>query len=62
MSSFNSEFRIIRFCEVRQLTGLSRSTIDRLERAGQFCRRVKLGLRSVGWILEDVMDWLRSRK
>lgn len=48
---------------VRQKTGLSDSTIERLEKAGLFPQRVKLNPygRSVGWISDAVDAWLQER-
>lgn len=48
---------------VRQKTGLSDSTIERLEKAGLFPQRVRLNPygRSVGWNSDAVDEWLLSR-
>lgn len=54
--------RILRIHEVREKTGLSRTTIWRLERKGDFPARVALSAGSVGWLLSDVDGWLQSRK
>jgi len=35
--------------------------IARLEAAGEFPKRVKLGPNRVGWIEEEVLDWLQKR-
>ncbi|MCW5716916.1 MAG: AlpA family phage regulatory protein [Bauldia sp.] len=35
--------------------------IARLEKAGQFPRRVKLGANRVGWFEHEVVAWLRDR-
>jgi prophage regulatory protein len=47
--------------EVQELTGLSRSTIDRLESRGKFPKRVELSIQRVGWIVEEVDLWRRER-
>jgi len=54
---------LARLAEVEQLTGLSRSSIYRLEAQNvfQFPKRVKLGLRAVGWPRAAVLDWCRTR-
>lgn len=54
--------RFIREKECQQLTGLSRSCRYRLEKAGQFPSRRKLGGRSVGWSLSEVLAWKDSRE
>lgn len=53
---------LIRWPEVQTLTGLSRSTIDRLERAGGFPRRVILSENAVGWRKADILAWTQSRE
>lgn len=55
--------RIIRIQEVMTATGLSRSTIWRRVRVGEFPTPLKLGglnTRSVGWREEDVEAWLEG--
>lgn len=53
--------RILRRPEVEKLVGLSRSTIySRLEQ-GTFPKPVPLGGRLVGWIEQDVQNWLQAR-
>lgn len=54
--------RIIRAKEISETTGLSRTTIWRLEKKGDFPDRVQLGTGSVGWKLSDVNKWIHSRK
>ncbi len=50
--------RIIRVAEVSILTGLSRSSIYRLEKEGEFPQRKQLGKRMTGWIDDEVTHWL----
>ncbi len=59
----NNKFseRIIRSQEVKEITGLSRTTIWRLERKGEFPSRVALSEKSVGWRLGDIEQWIRNR-
>ena len=53
---------VYRFQELRSVVGLSRSTIERMERGGKFPRRVRLSSgRSVGWKKSEVNKWLASR-
>ena len=51
----------LRWPRVRQLTGLSRSTVWRLEKNGQFPARRKLSANSVGWSLIELQEWMQSR-
>jgi prophage regulatory protein len=52
---------ILRTADVVRLTGLSRTTLWRLERKGIFPSRIRLGLNSVGWREGEVRDWIDSR-
>lgn len=54
--------RIIRAKEISQKTGLSRSTIWRLEREGVFPKRKQLAPHTVGWLESEVARWLESRQ
>lgn len=54
--------KILRRKEVLELIGLSYTTQWRLERAGDFPKRVRLGTGSVGWHLDEVEEWLKGRK
>ena len=57
----NQPERILRNKEVTQMTGLSRTTIWRMEQAGDFPKRVSLGVGSVGWKMSEVDSWVSSR-
>ena len=54
--------KIIRIKEVIDRTGLSRTTIWRLEKSGRFPGRIKLSARSVGWFECQVDEWIRDRR
>ncbi len=47
--------------QVKELVLYSPQHIARLEAAGQFPKRVRLGSNRVGWIEDEVLDWLQSR-
>lgn len=54
--------QILRLPEVKQETGLGRSTIYALIAEGKFPKQVKLtGKRAVGWQAEDISEWIKSR-
>jgi prophage regulatory protein len=53
--------RLLRFGEVRRRTGLSRSTIWRMERSGMFPKRVKVSVNVVAWREDEVGEWIRSK-
>lgn len=51
---------ILRLPEVTRLTGLSRSSIYRLESIGKFPARVKLSESASGWRAEEVQDFIAN--
>lgn len=53
--------RIIRFPELAKLTGMSRSTIWRREKQGEFPSPVKIGKRCVGWKKSEIKNWMNSK-
>jgi prophage regulatory protein len=53
--------KLLRIREVMEITCLSRMTIYRMEKAGGFPRRRRLGTNSVAWIESDVNTWIESR-
>lgn len=59
--ALNRTDKILRERDVISLVGLSRSTIWRLEQSGRFPRRKRVGLRAVGWSMEEVQQWISSR-
>lgn len=53
---------IIRFPGLqKKLDGISRSSIDRWEKAKLFPPRIRLGKNSIGWRLDLVEQWLQER-
>ena len=54
------ERRIVRRDEVSKLTGLARATIYKKVSDGSFPAPIRLGARSVGWRLSEVVDWLQA--
>ena len=52
----------IRWPQVKAITGLSRTTVWRLEKAGQFPKRRSLGAHSVGWLQSELAGWASARK
>jgi prophage regulatory protein len=53
--------RILRLPEVCALTGLGRSFIYQLQADGRFPQRIKLGARAVGWLEDEVEQWVGDR-
>ena len=52
---------IWRLPEVIAHTGLSRSTIYHKISNDEFPHSISLGLRSVGWLEDEVEQWIQSR-
>ena len=50
--------KIIRLPEVKQRTGLSRSTIYLRMSKGLFPKSISLGERAVGWVESDIELWV----
>ncbi len=53
--------RIIRLKEVLHLTGLARSTVYKYISEEKFPKPVPLGARVVGWVEEEVEEWVLAR-
>ena len=53
--------RALTLDDVCRLTGLSRATVQRMERAGDFPPPRRLGVAAVRWLSSDVETWLRTR-
>jgi len=57
----NSQRRILRPHVVRELTGLSKATIRRLELAGRFPQRFKITENAVGYDAGAIEAWIAER-
>ena len=57
----NPMLQVLRLPQVCQVTGLCRSMIYQLEAEQRFPRRIKIGLRAVGWIEGEVQGWLAEQ-
>ena len=54
-------YLLLRLPDVLKLTGLSRSSIYRLEALGNFPKRVRLSERATAWREEQVLEWRDTR-
>ena len=52
---------MLRRTEVERICGLSRSTIYRLLKEGQFIQPIKIGPRAVRWSSQEIYDWISTR-
>ena len=53
--------KILSLPRVIKKTGLSKVTIWRREKEGNFPKRIQLSANRVGWIREEIEEWLRTR-
>ncbi len=54
--------RSLRLPEVQQIVPYSKMHIDRLEKAGQFPKRIRIGTGRVVWKMSEVLSWLESKR
>jgi prophage regulatory protein len=61
MAQHQTTFQFLREPQVAAMTGLSKSTRWRLEKAGKFPKRRRLSARSIGWLFSEIKNWVRTR-
>ena len=61
MSTSEITNRILRLPEVKQRTGLGRSSIYAGMKDGSFPEHIRLGVRSVGWPENVINEWIADR-
>ena len=54
--------KILRPKDLIKMLGISRTSLWRLEREGCFPKHLQLGVRSIGWKLSDVNQWIKERQ
>ena len=54
-------YQLIRLKQVKEKTGLSRSSIYQFIKEGKFPAQVKLGQRAAAWVDSEVEDWINDR-
>lgn len=54
--------RVIRRHQIKEKVGFCAHHCARLERQGQFPKRVRLGPNAVGWLETEIDEWLRERE
>lgn len=52
--------RVLRLPEVIQKTGLSRTTLYTMSKAGQFPGAISLGGKAMGWIEAEIDQWIED--
>lgn len=53
--------RLIRFPQVKNITGLCRSSVYKLMSEGKFPRAVTLIGRASAWVESEVVEWIEAR-
>jgi prophage regulatory protein len=61
LSSSERPLQILRLPQVCVVTGLRRSMIYQLEADQRFPKRIKIGIRAVGWIEGEIQAWVAKR-
>lgn len=56
----NTDF-YIRKPEVRKITGLSDTSLWRLEKKKLFPKRRRLSANAIGWLRSEILAWVQSR-
>lgn len=59
MQSFS--VRLLNLREVQKAIPYSASHIWRLEQAGNFPRRIKIGANRVAWAADEIQEWIASK-
>ena len=53
--------QLLRLSEVREMTSLPTSTIYELMAKDEFPKPLKIGVRGVRWLLDEIVRWIQSR-
>lgn len=53
--------RILRLSDVIKKTGIPKSSLYSKIAKGEFPKPINLSVRSVGWLEEEIHDWILSR-
>lgn len=60
-SAAELEDRILPWSQVKVISGLSRTTVWRLQKTGDFPASVQVSRNRVGWWQSELLEWKRSR-
>jgi prophage regulatory protein len=61
INNTDDNYTILKINEVSKMVGISKPHIYRLISETKFPRPYKIGIRSVGWKLSDIKDWVDTR-
>lgn len=62
MNTNSKPIRILPWDELKERQPYSRAHIWRLEKLGLFPLRVKLGANRVGWMSDEIEDWIEKKR
>jgi prophage regulatory protein len=62
MQSCPTQSSLIRYKALKQLIGVSRSTIFRWERDSKFPHHFNLGGNTIAWRLSEVEEWIAEKQ
>ena len=54
------QLNILRLPIIIQRTGISRSSIYAMMTKGEFPKPIKIGIRSVGWLENEIDNWIEE--
>ncbi len=54
--------QVLRIKDVIRATGLSRSTLHRLESTGELPSRRRIGRRAIGYLASEILAWAQTRQ
>lgn len=52
--------RFLNVKEVLEIVGISRMTLERKEKMGEFPKRIKITSRKIVWKESDIANWIRN--
>ena len=53
--------RVLRLKDVKEATGLSRSSIYALQQRGSFPQSIRIGPKATGWYEDEVQNYIETR-
>ena len=54
--------QVVKTKDILENLSISRSTLYRMVKSGKFPAPIKIGLRASGWVVVEVVEWLKSNK
>lgn len=59
--SYLKMVKLIRIDQVKEITGLSRSTLYEMMNKGLFPQSISIGSRAIAWTDSSIQEWIESR-